>query len=105
MGVSETICATLAILRQFKLMQGKTKSSAAKSTRVPQSRLMRRNVNVCGAMQGSPRQINLVQAKTKSSREKQGSLRRFNRMHGKTRFSAAKSTRLPQSRLLCRKVN
>jgi hypothetical protein len=99
MGASETICATLATLRQNKLIHGKINLSAAKSACLPQCRLIRRkvesswrNVDSSGAIQGYPRQINLIQARTNSSVAKQGYLTEINLIHGKTKSSAAKSS-------------
>jgi hypothetical protein len=90
--------------RQNKLICRKVDSFAAMLMYPPQSQLIRRNVDFSGAIQVYSRRIKLLQAKTKSSAAKQGSLRQFNFIRGKTNLSAAKPTRLPQSRLLCRKV-
>jgi hypothetical protein len=97
---------------------GNSNSSKAKQSYLPQSGLVHRKVGLSGAMstypgkmQGYPRRINLIQAKTKSSRPKQGYLPEINLIHGKTNSSIAKSsdfavkwTRLPQSGLVRRKV-
>jgi hypothetical protein len=64
----------LATLRQFKLIQGKIKLSAAKWARLPQSRRIRRKVDFSGAIQGSSTanqpcagQNKVIQAKTRLS--------------------------------------
>jgi hypothetical protein len=74
MGVSETNCATLAALRQNKLIQGNVKLYAAMWACLPQSRLIWRDAGLSGedarlstANQPYPGQNKVIQAKTRLS--------------------------------------
>jgi hypothetical protein len=88
---SEMVCANLATLRQFQLIQGKANLSAAKSARLPQNQLVRCKADFSGTIQGCARRINLDPGQNKV-------------IHDETRFSEPIQPYPRQSKVIRRKV-
>jgi hypothetical protein len=111
-GVPEMICATLATLRQFKLIQGKTNLSAAMSACLPQCRLIHRNVDLSGAKSTYPARFKVIHGESTLSRPKQSYPGEKQSYPGKNKIiwadptlSTAKQSYPPQSQLVYRKID